>query len=56
MGVGRAWEKFKDLSPFLTFKGASLNLEGHVYGSGVRSCMMYGREKRPMKKMQVTLR
>ena len=35
----------------LTFKGASLKLKGiKVYGSFVRSCLMCGSEKWPMKK------
>jgi hypothetical protein len=45
-----AWKKYRKLSPILTFKGASLKLKGQVYGSCVRSCMMYGSETWLMKK------
>ena len=36
-----AWKKFRELFPILTFKGALLKLKDKVYGSCVRSCMMY---------------
>ena len=39
-----AWKKFRELSPILTSKGASLALKGRVYKSCVRSCMVYGSE------------
>ena len=42
--------KFRELSLILIFKGASLKLRGKVYGSCVRSCMMYASETWPMKK------
>ena len=44
-----AWKKFRELSPILTSKGASLALKGRVYKSCVRSCMVYGSETWPMK-------
>ena len=42
-----AWNKFNELAPILTFKGASLKLKGRVC---VRSCMIYGSETWPMRK------
>ena len=39
-----AWKKFRQLSAILTFKGASLKLNGKFYGSCAGSCMMYGSE------------
>ena len=48
--VRSAWKKFKELAPILTLRGASLKLKGKVYGSCVRSCMLYGSETWPMKK------
>src|SRR5260221_7423366 len=42
-------KKFRELSPILTRKGASLLLKGKVYRSCVRSCMIYGSETRPMR-------
>ena len=45
-----AWKKFRELSPIFTLIGARLKLKCKVYGSGVRSCMMYGSETWPMKK------
>jgi hypothetical protein len=47
--VRGAWKKFRELSPILTFKGASLSLKGKVYNSCVRSCMLYGSETWQMK-------
>ena len=47
--VRSAWKKFRELSPILTQKGASLTLKGKVYMSCVRSCMIYGSETWPMK-------
>ena len=44
-----AWKKFRELSPLLTHKGASLKLKGKVYESCVRSCMIYGSETWPMR-------
>ena len=37
-----AWKTFRELSPILNFKGASLKLKGKVHKSCVQSCMMYG--------------
>ena len=45
-----AWQKFRELSPFLTSKGVSNRMKGKVYSSCVRSCMIYGSETWPMKK------
>src|SRR5260221_10020564 len=42
--VRSAWKKFRELSPILTRKVASLLLKGKVYRSCVRSCMIYGSE------------
>src|SRR5260221_8826832 len=47
--VRSAWKKFRELSPILTRKGASLVLKGKVYRSCVRSCMLYGSETWPMR-------
>src|SRR5260221_386287 len=42
--VQSAWKKFRELSPILTRKGASLLLKGKVYRSCVRSWMIYSSE------------
>jgi hypothetical protein len=39
--VRSAWNKFRELAPFLTAKRVSLQLRGKVYESCVRSCMTY---------------
>ncbi len=39
--VRSSWKKFRDLSPILTKKGASLLLKKKVYRSCVRSCVLY---------------
>ena len=44
-----AWKKFRELSPVLTLKGASLKLKGKIYSACVRSVMTYGSETWPMK-------
>jgi hypothetical protein len=44
-----AWKKFRELSPILTAKGASLALKGKIYSACVRSAMTYGSETWPMK-------
>ena len=46
--VRSAWKKFRELSPILTQKGASVTLKG-AYMSCVRSCMIFGSETWPMK-------
>lgn len=46
-----AWKKFRELAPILIKKGPSLKLKGKVYESCVRSCMIYGSETWPMKKV-----
>ncbi len=38
------WKKFRDLTPILMVKGASLRLKGRLYESCVRSAMLYGSE------------
>ena len=44
-----AWKKFREMSPMLTHRGASLKMKGKIYASCVRSCMTYGSETWPMK-------
>ena len=44
-----AWKKFRELSPILTTRGASLRLKGKIYSTCVRSVMIYGSETWPMK-------
>jgi hypothetical protein len=44
-----AWNKFRELAPFLTAKRVSLQVKGKVYESCVRSCMTYGSETWPLK-------
>jgi hypothetical protein len=43
-----AWNKFRELRPFLTAKRVSLQVKGKVYESCVRSCMTYGSETWPL--------
>ena len=49
MRVKYAWGKFRELSPVLTAKRASLKLKGKVYRICVQSVMIYGRETWAMK-------
>ena len=49
MRVRCAWNKFKDLSPILTERGASLKLKGKIYKACVQSVLVYGSETWPMK-------
>jgi len=49
MRVRCAWNKFRELSPILTARGASLKLKGKIYKACVRSVMIYGSETWPMK-------
>ena len=44
MRVRCAWSKFRELSPILTAKGASLKLKGKVYKACIQSVMIYGSE------------
>jgi hypothetical protein len=44
-----AWAKFRELSPLLTARGASLKIKGKLYTSCVQSVMMYGSETWAMK-------
>src|SRR5664279_2122963 len=44
-----AWKKFRELSPILVAKGASLTLKGKIYSACIRSSMTYGSETWPMK-------
>jgi hypothetical protein len=43
------WKKFRELSPILTARGASLKLKGKIYNACVRSVMIYGSETWPMR-------
>jgi len=47
--VRSAWRKFRELSPILAHKGASLAVKNKIYKCCVRSCMLYGSETWPMK-------
>ena len=49
MRIRCAWKKFRELSPILTARGASLTLKGKIYSTCIRSSMIYGRETWPMK-------
>ena len=42
MRVRCAWSKFRELSPILTSKGASLSIKGKIYKACVQSVMVYG--------------
>jgi hypothetical protein len=43
------WKKFRELSPILTARGASLKLKGKIYSACVRSVIIYGSETWPMR-------
>ena len=47
--VRSAWAKFRELSPLLTARGASLKIKGKLYSIYVQSVMMYGSETWAMK-------
>src|SRR5580700_2994037 len=47
--IRSAWRKFRELSPILALKGASLAVKSKIYKCCVRSCMLYGSETWPMK-------
>ena len=49
MRVRCAWSKFRELSPILTSRGASLSIKGKIYKACVQSVMVYGSETWPMK-------
>jgi len=49
MRVRCAWNKFKDLSPILTARGATLKVKGKIYKACVQSVMVYGSETWSMK-------
>jgi hypothetical protein len=49
MRVKCAWGKFRELSPILTARSASLKLKGKVYRACVQSVMVYGSETWAMK-------
>jgi hypothetical protein len=49
MRVRCAWNKFRELSPILTARGASLKLKGKIYKACVRSVMISGSETWAMK-------
>ena len=44
-----AWAKFKELSPFLTVRGASHSIIGRIYSACVQSVLIYGTETWAMK-------
>jgi hypothetical protein len=44
-----AWAKFRELSPILTARGASLKVKGKVYRACVQSVLVYGSETWAMK-------
>ena len=41
--------KFRELTPILTARGASLTLKGKIYRAFVQSVLIYGSETWPMK-------
>ena len=43
------WAKFRELSPLLTARGASLKVKGKLYSMYVQCAMMYGSETWAMK-------
>ena len=45
-----AWDKFKELSPILTARGASYRIKGKIYKACVQSVLTYGTEIWAMKK------
>ena len=47
--VRRAWAKFRELSPILTARGASLIVKGKFYRACVQSVLVYGSETWAMK-------
>ena len=47
--VRSAWAKFRELTPILTSRGASLKIKGKVYKACVQTVMVYGSETWPMK-------
>ena len=47
--VKGAWAAFRELSPILKVRGASLHMKGRLYSACVRSKMVYGSETWPMK-------
>ena len=49
MRVKCAWGKFRELSPILTARRASLKLNGKFYRTCVQSVMVYGSETWEMK-------
>ena len=44
-----AWNKFRELGPVLTERGASLKLKGKIFTACVQSVMVYGSETWPMR-------
>jgi hypothetical protein len=47
--VRSAWAKFKELTPVLTSRGASLKVKGKVYKACVQRVLVYGSETWPVK-------
>ena len=42
--VRKAWIKFKELTPMLTSRGASLRVKGKVYKDCIQRVLVYGSE------------
>ena len=49
MRVRCAWSKFRELSPIITSRGASMMIKGKIYKACVHIVMVYGSETWPMK-------
>jgi hypothetical protein len=49
-----AWGKFRELSPILTSRGASLKVKGRIYRACVQSVLIYGSETWAMKVEDLT--
>jgi len=52
--VRSAWCKFRELTPILTSRGASLKVKGKIYRACVQSVMLYGSETWAMKVEDMT--
>ena len=48
MRVKCAWSKFRELSPILSSRSASLSIKGKIYKACVQSVMVYDSKKWPM--------
>jgi len=49
MKVKYAWNKFRELQPIITKRGASLKIKGTIYRACVKSVLVYGTETWAMK-------